>query len=104
MHKILVLYPPPPDPAKFRDYYENTHIPLAQKLPGMRSYSYAFDAAPPGGGESPYFCVFEAVFDDAAAAGAAMGSPEGQAVAADVANYAAEAPPTIISFDIAGSG
>ncbi|HWV85280.1 MAG TPA: EthD family reductase [Capillimicrobium sp.] len=103
MHKILVLYPPPPDPAKFRDYYENTHIPLASKLPGMRSYSYAFDVGS-AQGDSPYFCVFEAVFDDAAAAGAAMGSPEGQAVAADVVNYAAEAPPTIVSYDIAGSG
>jgi len=103
MHKVLVLYPPPPDPAAFRSYYESTHIPLAAKLPGMRSYSYAFDVAAPQG-DSPYFCVFEAVFDDAAAAGAAMGGPEGQAVAADVANYAAEAPPTIVSFDIAGGG
>jgi hypothetical protein len=41
-----------------------------------------------GEGESPYFCVFEADFDDAAAMGAARGSTEGQAVRADVPNYA----------------
>ena len=45
---------------------------------------YGFDPAA-AGGESPYFCVFEADFDDAAAMG---GSPEGQAVRADVPNYA----------------
>ena len=39
-------------------------------------------------GESPYFCVFEADFDDAAALSAARASPEGQAVRADVPNYA----------------
>lgn len=39
-------------------------------------------------GESPYFAVFEADFPDAATLGAAMRSPQGQAVAADVPNYA----------------
>jgi hypothetical protein len=39
-------------------------------------------------GESPYFCVFEADFDDAAAMSAGRGSPEGQAVRADGPNYA----------------
>jgi hypothetical protein len=34
-------------------------------------------------GESPYFCVFEADFDDAAALRAARASAEGQAVLAD---------------------
>jgi uncharacterized protein (TIGR02118 family) len=100
MHKLVVLYPPPPDPAAFRAYYEGTHIPLAAKLPGMRAHRYAFDVGSPAG-ESPYFCIFEADFDDAAAMGAAMGSPEGQVVAADVPNYA---PPGVVmlSYDVAG--
>jgi uncharacterized protein (TIGR02118 family) len=87
MHKLVVLYPPQPDPEKFRSYYTEKHLPLAEKLPGMRAYRYAFDVAAPGG-ESPYWCVFEAEFDDVGAMGAAMQSPEGQAVAADVPNYA----------------
>jgi len=41
-----------------------------------------------GEGESPYYCVFEADFDDAATYSAALESPEGQAVRADVPNYA----------------
>ena len=39
-------------------------------------------------GETPYFAVFEAEFADAAAMTAARASPQGQRVAADVANYA----------------
>jgi hypothetical protein len=43
--------------------------------------------------------VFEAEFRDGAAWGAAMGSPEGQAVAADVANFARN-PPTLIHYPV----
>ncbi len=64
------------------------HAPaLAAKLPGLRAYRYSFDVAA-GEGESPYYCVFEADFDDAAAYSAATESTEGQAVRADVPNYA----------------
>jgi uncharacterized protein (TIGR02118 family) len=87
MHRLLVLYPPPSDTEHFRSYYEGTHLPLVAKLPGLRAYRYSVDVAA-GEGESPYYCVFEADFDDAAAYSAAMGSPEGQAVRADVPNYA----------------
>ena len=87
MHRLLVLYPPPSDTDHFRSYYEDTHLPLAAKLPGLRAYRYSVDvAARPG--ESPYFCVFEADFDDAGAYRAALESPAGQAVLADVPNYA----------------
>ena len=33
MHKLLVLYNEPKDPAHFRKYYVETHVPLASKLP-----------------------------------------------------------------------
>ena len=29
MHRVLVLYPAPKDPAHFKKYYEETHLPLA---------------------------------------------------------------------------
>ncbi len=87
MHRLLVLYPPPSDPDHFRSYYEDTHLPLVAKFPGLRGYRYSFDVAA-AQGESPYYCVFEADFDDAAALSAAQQSPEGQAVRADVPNYA----------------
>jgi uncharacterized protein (TIGR02118 family) len=87
MHRLLVLYPTPTDPDHFRSYYEETHLPLAAKMPGLRGYRYGFDVAA-GEGESPYFCVFEGDFDDAATMDAAFASPEGEAALADIPNYA----------------
>lgn len=87
MHKILVLYPPPKSPDAFRRYYVDTHLPLAAKLPGLKASRHAFDVQGVGG-PSPYFALWEGEFESAEAMGAAMGSPFGQAVAADVPNYA----------------
>ncbi len=87
MYRMQVLYPPPKDPAHFKHYYVETHLPLAAKMPGLRASRYSFDIGAMGG-PSPYFCIFEAEFDDAAAMNAALRSPEGKAVAADVPNYA----------------
>ncbi len=88
MHKLLVLYNEPKDQAHFRKYYVETHVPLADKLPGLKASRYAFDVKPLGPGKPPYFCVFEAEFESEAALMAALQSKEGKAVAGDVPNYA----------------
>lgn len=87
MHRILALYGKPADPAHFRAYFENVHLKLAAKLPGLRAmhHSFGVERLTPGDG---YFCVWCGEFDDAAAADAALQSAEGAALAADVANYA----------------
>ncbi|MEV7520895.1 EthD family reductase [Streptomyces sp. NPDC091371] len=87
MHKLVVLYPPPADPDHFRDYYVTKHLPLVKNWPGPLAWRYSFDVAALEG-DAPYFAVFEADFADAPAMHAALGSPDGQLLAADVANYA----------------
>lgn len=87
MHKLVVLYPMPADPEHFRNYYVTKHLPLVSRLPGLLAQRYSFEVAATQG-ETPYFAVFEAEFADAAAMTAARASPQGQQVAADVANYA----------------
>ncbi|MGX8903726.1 EthD family reductase [Streptomyces netropsis] len=87
MHRSLVLYSEPADPDHFRDYYVNHHLPLVKTWPGPLAWRYSFDVAATEG-EAPYFAVFEADFADAAAMAAALASPHGQRVAADVVNYA----------------
>jgi uncharacterized protein (TIGR02118 family) len=84
---MIVLYPEPEDRAAFVSYYESTHLPLVQQLPGLLDWRYSVDVNAAGGG-SPYFAVFEADFADAEAMGAALSSPEGAAVGADVPHYA----------------
>lgn len=100
MHKLLVLYGKPKDPDHFRSYYRDVHVPLAMAMPGLRAGSYGFDVAGLGG-ESPYFCVFEASFDSADALDAALASDQGQKAVADVPNYATGGV-TIVRFDVAG--
>ncbi|MFF2551301.1 EthD family reductase [Nocardia sp. NPDC058058] len=87
MHKLLVLYPEPTDPDHFRDYYVNTHLPLALAMPGLLAARYSFEVSAVGG-QAPYFAVFEADFADADAMKAARSSPQGRRANADVANYA----------------
>ena len=87
MHKVTVLYPHPEDPQAFEKYYREVHLPLAKKLPGMLDHRFTLNVDA-GGQESPYFAIFEADFETKEAYEAAMASPEGQAVGADVPNYA----------------
>ena len=87
MLKSLVLYLPPEDPQAFREHYENTHIPLISKVPGLRAFRHSFDLSAPEG-ESPYFAVSEADWDSAQALGEALSTPEGQAAMADLRSNA----------------
>ena len=87
MVKLIVLYGTPTDPAAFDEHYGSVHTPLAQKIPGLRR----FEAAHLGSldGSTPQFHLqAELYFDDADALMSAMGTPEGAAAGADVANFA----------------
>jgi len=87
MHKVMALYPQPKDPAHFKLYYVEKHLPLAAQMPGLLYSRHTFSVEGVGG-PAPFFCIWEGAFPSAAAMGAAMQSPIGQQVAADVANYA----------------
>jgi uncharacterized protein (TIGR02118 family) len=84
--RILVIYQQPPDPAAFDEYYFNTHIPMARKLPKLRGIH--FNAGPPVAltGPAPYL-IAELNFDSMEDLQAAVTSPEGVATAADVPNF-----------------
>ena len=86
MIRVFVLYNRPEDPAAFDRYYRETHIGLAQKLPGLRRFTIARPQAPRG--DSPYYLIAELDFDDQAALQAAMGSPEGKTTVDDLGNFA----------------
>lgn len=87
MVKLIVLYGQPTDPAAFDAHYSNTHTALAAKMPGVRRFEMAKCAAIDGGA-APYYAQAELWFDDAAALQACLASPEGQAAAGDVPNFA----------------
>jgi uncharacterized protein (TIGR02118 family) len=90
MHKILVLYSGPADGSAFTEYYVNKPLPVAARLPGMKAARYSFEVSGVGasGSGSPYFAVFEGEFDSQADFAAAVSGAEGQALLADVPNFA----------------
>jgi uncharacterized protein (TIGR02118 family) len=89
MAQILVLYHTPTDPAAFDRYYHETHIPIANRIPGLRSYVVSNgEVRPLGGGAQPPYLVAVLTFDSLADVNAALASPEGQATAADLPKFA----------------
>lgn len=87
MVKLIALYKKPEDPKAFDNHYYNTHVPLANKIPGLRKCEVAKVSGTPQG-ESEYYLIAELYFDDMEALKAGMGSPEGKAAAKDVMSFA----------------
>jgi uncharacterized protein (TIGR02118 family) len=85
---LLVLYKTPTDPAAFDKYYVETHIPLAKKIPGLKSYRVSKGAVGTPAGASNIHLVAILTFDSMAALQEGLGSPEGQAAGGDVKNFA----------------
>jgi uncharacterized protein (TIGR02118 family) len=98
MHVLTVCYGHPADPAAFDTYYTSTHVPLAEKLPGLESFTHrhcaSIDSSQPA-----YYMLAELSFASADALGAAMASPEGAAAGADVANFATGGVTMFIAHD-----
>lgn len=101
MHKLVVLYSEPEDPNAFIDYYTTHHLPLAAQLPGLLAWRYSIQVSETPSQQAPYFAVFEAEFEDAESFRTAMSSSQGQAVTADVPNYATGGA-TVIDYAISG--
>jgi uncharacterized protein (TIGR02118 family) len=85
---LLVLYKTPKDPAAFDRHYAETHIGLAKKIPGVKSYRISTGAVGTPAGPSGIHLVATLTFDSMAALQAGLGSPEGAAAGGDVANFA----------------
>ncbi len=85
---ILALYHAPANPTHFEQYYHGTHVPIAKRLPGLRSYTINVGAIGSPAGAAPYYLVATLTFDSMAALQAALESREGQATVADVPNFA----------------
>ena len=81
--RLVVLWEQPSDPAAFEQHYREVHIPLARKLPGLRSYTLTHRIDPLRG--EPYYMVAELAWDTLEQLRTAFASPEGRATADDVA-------------------
>lgn len=98
MHVLTVAYGHPTDPAAFDDYYTSVHVPLAEKIPGVQSFTYRHCASLDDS-QPPYHLLAELSFADAAALAAGLSSPEGQAAAGDVPNFASGGVTMFVAHD-----
>ena len=88
MAKLFAVYQQPKDPAAFDRYYFGTHVPLAKTIPGLKRYEVTTGDVLGMTGKHGVYLVAILEFESVAAIGAAMASPQGQATAADLANFA----------------
>ena len=98
MARIVALYDTPKDPAAFDRYYETTHVKIAQKIPGLRSIELSKGAVMTPAGPASFHRVGTLRFDSMNDLHKALASPEGQATAADVMNFATGGV-TLLFFD-----
>jgi uncharacterized protein (TIGR02118 family) len=98
VHRLVVSYGQPEDPAAFDAYYRDTHAPLASAQPGLVRFVFGHPRSLDPSQEAPYL-VAELDFDSEQAMGESMSSPEGRAAGKDIGNFATGGA-TFVHFDV----
>jgi uncharacterized protein (TIGR02118 family) len=88
MARLIAIYRTPKDPDAFDRHYAATHAPLARTMPGLRSYDISRGPVASPSGAPGVHLIATLAFDSVADIEAALGSEEGRATAADLANFA----------------
>ncbi len=88
MYQLTALYNPPEDPAVFEKHYDDVHVGLVMEMPGLQRFTVSRPGPDPEGNPPAYHQVAVLEWADEGAFGAAVKSPEGQAVLADLPNFA----------------
>lgn len=86
--KLTVLYGHPTNPAAFEKYYAEVHLPIADKITGFTRFELSKGLPGPDGSKPAFYRTADFWFESPAAMQASMGSPEGQATAADLPKFA----------------
>ena len=87
MIKLIALYKKPANIDAFEQHYAQVHIPLAEKIPGIRKTEWTRFLASPSG-EAPYYMMYEMYFDSMDAYTAAMQSDANKAAGQDLMSFA----------------
>lgn len=87
MVKLVALFKRPADTASFDDHFENIHIPLVSKMPGIKRLEVARVTGAPMSAPQ-FYRMAEMYFDDQQALNSAIMSPEGMAAARDIMGFA----------------
>lgn len=88
MIKLTVIYGHPTDPDAFEEYYKKSHFPTSAKMKGFEKKEYTKFLSAPDGSKPAEYRMAEFWFSSPEALQKTMSSPEGQATASDLANFA----------------
>jgi uncharacterized protein (TIGR02118 family) len=88
MIRIVSLHGFPDDPDLYQRYYRDVHLPLVQRIPGVRNIRFGQALKALDGARPLYYLVSDVYFDDMAALEAALASPEMDQAIADVPKFA----------------
>ncbi len=88
MIRLLVLYGQPKDPASFDKYYQETQIPIARRMKGLKKWTIGKVQGTADGKPAPFHYVADLFMESREDFDKLLSSPEGLAAVADVPNYA----------------
>lgn len=89
MVKLVALYQKPANVDAFEQHYAHIHIPLVEKIPGIRKTEWTRFLASPQG-EAPYYMMYEMYFDDMEAYKVAIRSEENKIAGQDLLSFAGD--------------
>ena len=88
MIRILALHGQPIDESSYTGHYIDVHMPIVQRIPGLRNIRFGRVLETADGKPPPYYLVSDVYFDDKASFEAALESPQMKQALADVPNFA----------------
>ncbi len=94
--RIVSLHRKPADEARYLEYYNDSHMPIVQRVPGVLKIRVGMVNGLRTGGEAPYWLVSEVHFADQEALDAAHASDEMKEAIDDLPNFTVEGQVTIM--------
>ncbi|MCU9594793.1 EthD family reductase [Caldibacillus thermolactis] len=89
MVKLIALYKQPKDPKAFDEHYYNVHVPITEKIPGLRKVEITKIVGSPTG-KSEYYLLCEMYYDDHQSLKEAMKTDEAKASGKDLMSFAGD--------------
>lgn len=100
---LNALYKKPEDPDKFKAHYNNVHMPLVNKIPGLEKVMVSHVSKVFAGAEDDYYMLAQMFYANDDTFNAAMMSPENKATGVDLANFAQAGVSLFVSRDESAS-
>lgn len=87
MVKLIAMYKTPSDTEEFEKHYNEIHMPLIEKMPGLLRTEVS-KISGMSGQESKYYLMAEMYFENMDKLNESMASPEGKAAGKDLMSFA----------------